>query len=79
MKNYAGPSQNLYLDTDPRAKEKHRGILRMLILDMQPFSVVDDLGFVCFCHAMDCHNIPPTEIILWTDNSCLLGIFITRF
>ena len=35
---------------DARVKEKHVGILSMMVLDLQPFSFVSDLGFTNFCY-----------------------------
>jgi hypothetical protein len=38
---------------DARAKEKHRGILMMVVLDLQPWSIVNDPGFLYFSSQMD--------------------------
>ena len=37
---------------DARAKEKHKGIL-MLVLDLQPWSIVNDPGFLFYSSQMD--------------------------
>ena len=46
----AGTSKpgNVYDIHDARAKEKHKGILMMVILDLQPWSMVNDPGFLYF-------------------------------
>ena len=41
----SGSSSSVYPFNDPRAKERHRGILTLMILDLQPFSFVTDIGF----------------------------------
>ena len=48
-------SYDKYKDSDERAKEKHRGNLNHIILDMAPFSVVDRPGFLSYSQAMDPH------------------------
>ena len=40
---------------DARAKEKHRGILMMVVLDLQPWSIVNDPGFLFYSGQMDPH------------------------
>ena len=40
---------------DQRAKEKHKGILMMVIMDLQPWSIVNDPGFVYCAHQLDPH------------------------
>ena len=40
---------------DARAKEKHRGILMMVVLDLQPWSIVNDPGFLYYSSQMDPH------------------------
>ena len=51
-----GPScGNLYPMKDPRAMDRHRGVLSMMILDLQPVSIVDDPGFKIFSTSMDKH------------------------
>ena len=40
---------------DARAKEKHKGILMMVIMDLQPWSMVNDPGFLYFSSQMDPH------------------------
>ena len=49
---------SVYEMGDPRAKNKHRGILTMFVLDLQPFSMVEDRGFILHCHVMDPHFKP---------------------
>ena len=49
------PEGSTYKINDPRAKEKHRGVLSMMIMDIQPFSVVEDIGFRLLCQTMDPH------------------------
>ena len=51
-------SSGVYKINDPRAKERHRGIVAMMVLDLQPFSFVEDLGFKAFCGSMD-RNFKP--------------------
>ena len=46
------PFQSYKID-DPRAKERHIGVLSMMVLDLQPFSFVSDPGFNHFCYRMD--------------------------
>ena len=38
---------------DPRAKERHVGVLSMIVLDLQPFSFVSDPGFNYYSNRMD--------------------------
>ena len=40
---------------DIRAKDRHRGVLMMVINDLQPFSMVNDPGFLHYSHTMDRH------------------------
>ena len=40
---------------DARAKERHRGILMMVVMDLQPWSIVNDPGFLYFSSQMDPH------------------------
>ena len=40
---------------DQRAKEKHKGILMMVIMDLQPWSIVNDPGFIYCAHQLDPH------------------------
>ena len=42
-----------YEAEDPRAKVKHQGILTMMVTDLQPFSMVNDPGFLNFSRLMD--------------------------
>ena len=46
---------NTYDIHDARAKEKHKGILMMVIMDLQPWSMVNDPGFLYFSSQMDPH------------------------
>ena len=46
-------AKQCYDVNDPRAKEKHRGILMMIVTDLQPFSIVNDPGFLHFSKLMD--------------------------
>ena len=48
-------ADHVYDIHDSRAKEKHRGILMMVILDLQPWSIVNDPGFLFFSNQMDPH------------------------
>ena len=40
---------------DQRAKERHKGILMMVIMDLQPWSFVNDPGFVYCAYQLDPH------------------------
>ena len=40
---------------DQRAKEKHKGILMMVVMDLQPWSFVNDPGFVYCAYQLDPH------------------------
>ena len=40
---------------DIRAKDRHRGVLMMVIMDLQPWSFVNDPGFLYFSRQMDPH------------------------
>ena len=44
-----------YLITDPRAKERHVAVLMMVVLDLQPFTIVNDPGFIYYSNRMDSH------------------------
>ena len=46
-------SRNPYDFHDRRSKEKHKGIITMMITDLKPFSMVNDPGFLNFCKMMD--------------------------
>ena len=48
-------SFNSYKIDDARAKERHVGVLAMIVLDLQPFSVVSDPGFIYYSNRMDPH------------------------
>ena len=61
-----GSSGCIYKINDPRAKERHRGIVAMMVLDLQPFSFVGDLGFKTFCGSMD-KNFKPAGRKYYTD------------
>ena len=50
-----GGSGSEYKIHDPRAKDRHRGILMMVILDLQPWNFVSDPGFLHFSSQMDPH------------------------
>ena len=62
----SGSSSNVYPFNDPRAKERHRGVLTMMILDLQPFSFVTDIGFQSFCATMD-RNFKPAGRKYYSD------------
>ena len=47
--------ESVYDIHDIRAKDRHRGVLMMVILDLQPWNFVSDPGFVCFSNRMDPH------------------------
>ena len=49
-----------YSFNDVRAKDRHRGILIMMVTDLQPFSFVEDVGFKAFCATMD-RNFKPAS------------------
>ena len=38
---------------DLRAKELHKGVLKMVILDLQPWSIVNDPGFIFYSYQMN--------------------------
>ena len=40
---------------DLRARERHRGVLMMVILDLQPWSIVNDPGFLYYSNTLDPH------------------------
>ena len=40
---------------DPRSKDRHRGILSMVVLDLQPWTFVSDPGFIYYSSRMDPH------------------------
>ena len=46
-------AKQCYDVNDPRAKEKHRGILMMIVTDLQPFSIVNDPGFLHYSKLLD--------------------------
>ena len=46
-------AKQCYDVNDPRAKEKHRGILIMIVTDLQPFSIVNDPGFLHYSKLLD--------------------------
>ena len=45
---------------DQRAKDKHKGILMMVIMDLQPWSIVNDPGFIYCAHQLDPHYKIPS-------------------
>ena len=47
------PSSVQYKTDDARAKEGHLAILKMIILDMTPFNVVESPGFVNLVHVFN--------------------------
>ena len=52
---------SMYDIHDPRAKERHRGVLMMVILDLQPWNFVSDPGFIYYSSKMDPHyNVAST-------------------
>ena len=38
---------------DLRARERHRGVLMMVILDLQPWNIVNDPGFIYYSNMLD--------------------------
>ena len=40
---------------DLRARERHKGILMMVILDLQPWNIVNDPGFIYYSNTLDPH------------------------
>ena len=46
-------AQQTYDVNDARAKIRHRGILTMMIVDLKPFSMVNDPGFLNYSKIMD--------------------------
>jgi hypothetical protein len=40
---------------DLRARERHKGVLMMVILDLQPWSIVNDPGFLYYSNTLDPH------------------------
>jgi hypothetical protein len=48
-------SSTTYDIHDQRAKERHKGILMMVIMDLQPWSFVNDPGFVYCAYQLDPH------------------------
>ena len=40
---------------DARAKERHRGVLMMVVLDLQPWSIVNNPGFLHYSYQLDPH------------------------
>ena len=52
---------SMYDIHDPRAKERHRGVLMMVILDLQPWNFVSDPRFIYYSSRMDPHyNVAST-------------------
>ena len=46
---------------DPRAKDRHRGVLMMVVLDLQPWSIVNNAGFLQYSYALDPHFKLPSD------------------
>ena len=46
---------NIYKTADIRAKDRHRGILMMIVNDLQPFTIVNDPGFLYHSYTMHPH------------------------
>jgi hypothetical protein len=46
-------AKQCYDVNDPCAKVKHRGILMMIVTDLQPFSIVNDPGFLHYSKLLD--------------------------
>ena len=46
---------SVYNLSDIRAKDRHRGVLMMMVNDLQPFTVVNDPGFHYYSYTMDPH------------------------
>ena len=40
---------------DARTKERHRGVLMMVVLDLQPWSIVNNPGFLHYSYQLDPH------------------------
>ena len=49
------PQGAVYDVHDVRAKERHKGVLMMVIMDLQPWNFVSDPGFLYFSSQMDPH------------------------
>ena len=47
--------ETVYDIHDIRAKDRHRGVLMMVILDLQPWNFVSDPGFLYYSNQMDPH------------------------
>ena len=47
--------EDKYTKNDPRAKDRHRGILMMICEDLSPFEIVNSPGFLYYSHVMDPH------------------------
>ena len=46
---------------DPRAHKSHTRIGEMIALDYQPFSIVDDVGFICLLHSLEPRYVIPSR------------------
>ena len=51
---------NVYNKDDPRAKDGHRSILMMCSMDLQPFTIVEDPGFLTYSYVLNPHFKPGT-------------------
>ena len=49
------PQGAVYDVHDVRAKERHKGVLMMVIMDLQPWNFVSDPGFLYYSSQMDPH------------------------
>ena len=59
--NVKQSSSTTYDVHDPRAKARHRGVLMMVILDLQPWSIVNNAGFLQYSYALDPHFKVPSD------------------
>ena len=48
-------SGSMYDIHDIRAKERHKGVLMMVVLDLQPWTIVENAGFNYYSYQMDPH------------------------
>ena len=53
--SFSQSSSSVYDINDIRAKDRHRGVLMMVINDLQPFTIVNDPGFLHMMFTMDPH------------------------
>ena len=52
--------RNVYNKDDPQAKYGHRSILMMCSMDLQPFTIVEDPGFLTYSYVLNPHFKPGT-------------------